>query len=199
MMNMIDREGLGPWILERARKGNSAREISDGVLSAYNLYIGFREIAKYCEAFRDPNTGQIVPEDKLPDIPNRHMPSAIAQNIHDILEESQVNDISALEVLANEEMRWFRDDDITIALRLKVAKELRETIKLKLEMGGVVKPATTVNNTMIVDHKLLEKKMSENPEMVAMVRELLYMASGQMEGEIIDVSSETKQSIQPSS
>lgn len=191
-MNLIDQEGLGPWILDQARKGGSARKISDAVLTTYKIYIGYREIAKYCEAFRDHVTGEIIPEEKLPKIPDRHKPKAIANNIHEILEASQVNDLNALEVLANEEMRFFNDDEIPIGLKLKVAKELRETIKLKLEMGGVVKPPSTVNNTMIIDQGLIEQKMKENPEMVAMFREFLYMASGKapMEGDIIDVSTQ---------
>lgn len=183
-MNCIDREGLGPEVLRLGRQGLSCRKISDEIQAKYNIFIAYRNISFYLETFRDPITGTIVPEDKLPAIPDRQA-RQIARTIHEMLEEEQVNDVTILETLAHTEMNWFKDPDNPVPLKLKVAKELRETIKLKLELGGIVKPAPTVqNNNLYINQVDLEKFMMEKPETVAMLRELLYLASGQ--GDVLD-------------
>jgi hypothetical protein len=195
-MNAIDREGLGPYVLEKARENLSCRRISEAIQEEYKIFIGFRSIGFYIETFRDPATGKIIEDSKLPDIPDRLNPAHMARNIHEMLQESEIDDVTALEEIAHSAMGWFRDPGIPTPLKLKVAKELRETIKLKLEIGGVVKPqAPTTNNTLVMGADAMEKMLIKHPEMIPFMREFIYMASGRADvpekpaedGPVIDI------------
>lgn len=185
LMNKIDRNGLGPWIVN-FKKDNPTlgwQKISDALLAETGIHVAWREIGNYLSYFKDPITGEMCNLDILPKLPDRYRfnPVAIAQTLKEVLEESEISDAETLETMTYQGLAWFKDERLPIPLRLKVAKELRETIRLKLELAGIAKPApTTVNNNLNVSSTDLAKLMESNPAAVSVIRDLIYMA-GQMD------------------
>lgn len=194
LMNQIDREGLGPWILKYRQEhpNEGYRKISEAILKEFQIHISFRVIGFYLESFTDPVTGAFINldiVDKLPNIATLRG-KGMATSIQEVLAESEVGDVEVLEALTNQGLEWFKREELPIPLRLKVAKELRETIKLKMELAGVVKPSTggnTTNNNLNISADEFTKLMTANPEAVSVLRDLLYMANKVNESPTIDV------------
>ena len=181
-MNKIDREGLGPWIVNYkiANPTHGYRKISDAILAEFQIHVAWREIGNYLTPFRDPITGEMCNLDLLPKLPDRcrFNTTALALNIKEILEESEISDVETLETLTYQGLEWFKNPDLPIPLKLKVAKELRETIKLKMELGGISKPnAPVTNNNLIVNSSDIAKMLEEKPEALSVLRDLLYLAN----------------------
>jgi len=188
-MNIIDQHGLGRTVLALARDEKlSSFKITQRILQDYKVFIGERSIRHYLKTFQDPNTGKYVPDEKFPDVPDWDVRTA--QDVHAMLEERQINDVNILEVLSDQAMAWFYDPDIPINMKLRIIKELRDTIRLKLELGGLVKPTAPASqtNNFIMGKEAIEKLLVDKPESIGVIRDLLYLMTAEKATQVIDIT-----------